>query len=268
MGRQVSFQIATRGDVLRHTGKRAAIAAALTIVMTATTLLLHFGTDLQATVTVGYLLGFSLCIATLISAALAGAMSYRSALLMRELTLTRGELARISQTDELTGLFNRRGFDEAGLLALTAARKLGVPVAVFLCDIDHFKSINDRYGRAVGDEAIKFVALACKQDLRGSDMVGRVGGEEFALVLPETDRAQAAIVAERIRERVAAQFLSAHKVQFKTSISVGVAEATASMSGVDALLRAADLALYQAKESGRNRVVERSEPTPPKLAAE
>jgi diguanylate cyclase (GGDEF)-like protein len=110
--------------------------------------------------------------------------------------------------------------------------------------------------------------LACKQDLRGSDMVGRLGGEEFALLLPETDRASAVIVAERIRERVAAQFLFAHKIQFRITISVGVAEASASMSGVDALLRSADLALYQAKDEGRNRVILWSEPVPPKLAAE
>ena len=139
---------------------------------------------------------------------------------------------------------------------------------MLMIDIDHFKSVNDRYGHAVGDEAIKFVALACKQDLRGSDMVGRLGGEEFALLLPETDRASAVIVAERIRERVAAQFLFAHKIQFRITISVGVAEASASMSGVDALLRSADLALYQAKDEGRNRVILWSEPVPPKLAAE
>jgi diguanylate cyclase (GGDEF)-like protein len=177
-------------------------------------------------------------------------------------------LEELATIDSLTGIYNRRHFMVSAEAEWGRFHRYHRPLSMLMVDIDHFKSINDRYGHAVGDEAIKFVALACKQDLRGSDMVGRVGGEEFALVLPETDRAQAAIVAERIRERVAAQFLSAHKVQFKTTISVGVAEATASMSGVDALLRAADLALYQAKADGRNRVVEWSEPAPPKLAAE
>ena len=177
-------------------------------------------------------------------------------------------LEELATIDSLTGIYNRRHFMVSAEAEWSRFHRYHRPLSMLMVDIDHFKSINDRYGHAVGDEAIKFVALACKQDLRGSDMVGRVGGEEFALVLPETDRAQAAIVAERIRERVAAQFLSAHKVQFKTTISVGVAEATASMSGVDALLRSADLALYQAKANGRNRVVEWSEHTPPKLAAE
>src|SRR5262245_2297697 len=111
-GLSVTIQIATHGDVLRHTGKCMAIAGSLTIVMTVTTLLLHLGTDFSATVSVDYIIGFSLCIGTAISTSLSGAMSYRSARRMQELTLTRSELARISQTDQLTGLFNRRGFDD------------------------------------------------------------------------------------------------------------------------------------------------------------
>jgi diguanylate cyclase (GGDEF)-like protein len=177
-------------------------------------------------------------------------------------------LEELATIDSLTGIYNRRHFMVSAEAEWGRFHRYHRPLSMLMVDIDHFKSVNDRYGHAVGDEAIKFVALACKQDLRGSDMVGRLGGEEFALLLPETDRARASIVAERIRERVAAQFLSAYKIQFKTTISVGVAEATASMSGVDALLRSADLALYQAKAAGRNRVVLWSEPAAPKLAAE
>ena len=177
-------------------------------------------------------------------------------------------LEELATIDSLTGICNRRHFMVSAEAEWGRFQRYHRPLSMLMVDIDHFKSVNDRYGHAVGDEAIKFVALACKQDLRGSDMVGRLGGEEFALLLPETDRARASIVAERIRERVAAQFLSAHKIQFKTTISVGVAEATASMSGVDALLRSADLALYQAKADGRNRVVLWSGPASPKLAAE
>jgi diguanylate cyclase (GGDEF)-like protein len=256
MGRQVSFQIATRGDVLRHTGKRAAIAAALTIVMTTTTLLLHFGTDLQATVTVGYLLGFSLCIATLISAALAGAMSYRSALLMRELTLTRGELARISQTDELTGLFNRRGFDEAGLLALTAARKLGVPVAVFLCDIDHFKSINDRYGHEAGDKVLVEVADGLRRlGKQEGVLVARYGGEEFAGLMVGVTRAKAEQYTEALRAACAAQAFSIGETLERVTVSVGFTVSCADAE-LSELIRIADRALYAAKRRGRDRVVE------------
>ena len=177
-------------------------------------------------------------------------------------------LEELATIDSLTGIYNRRHFMAQAEGEWGRFQRYHRPLSMLMVDIDHFKSVNDRYGHAVGDEAIKFVALACKQDLRGSDMVGRIGGEEFALLLPETDQARASIVAERIRERVAAQFLSTHKIQFKVTISVGVAEATASMSGVDALLRSADLALYQAKEAGRDRVVLWSEPAAPKLAAE
>jgi diguanylate cyclase (GGDEF)-like protein len=139
---------------------------------------------------------------------------------------------------------------------------------VLMVDIDNFKSVNDRYGHAIGDEAIKAVADACLQGKRKSDIVGRIGGEEFAILLPETSLARAKIVAERIRKRVAAGILLAHAVRFQISASVGVAEALVSMSGVDALLAAADKALYQAKALGKNRCVCWCPPLPAKLAAE
>jgi diguanylate cyclase (GGDEF)-like protein len=139
---------------------------------------------------------------------------------------------------------------------------------MLMLDIDHFKSVNDRDGHAVGDEAIISVAAACQRGKRNSDIAGRLGGEEFAILLPETDTEQALVVAERIRESIAAQFLSVHKVCFNVTISVGIASASLSMSGVEALMRAADEALYQAKEAGRDRVVTWSAPTVSKLAAE
>ena len=142
------------------------------------------------------------------------------------------------------------------------------PLAMLAIDIDHFKSVNDRYGHAVGDEAIVAVATACQQGRRASDVVGRFGGEEFVMLLPETDLAQAMVVAERLREAVAAHVLHVHKVQFKLTISVGVAQAILSMSGIDVLLRAADQALYQAKAEGRNRGVQWAPQSEQKLAAE
>ena len=125
-------------------------------------------------------------------------------------------------------------------------------------------AVNDRYGHAVGDETIVSVAAACRDGKRGEDFAGRLGGEEFAIMLPETDQAQAAILAERIRERVANHMLTAHQAQFKVTISIGIAEATENMSGLDVLLRAADQALYQAKAGGRNRTIHWAPP----LAAE
>lgn len=137
-----------------------------------------------------------------------------------------------------------------------------------MIDIDHFKAVNDRHGHAVGDEAIKSIAAACLERKRGADNVGRLGGEEFAILLPETDQTQAWVLAERIREKVAGEVLTAQGVEFSLTISVGIAAATAGMSSVEALLRAADRALYQAKFDGRNRTAQWSPGPAPGLAAE
>ena len=137
-----------------------------------------------------------------------------------------------------------------------------------MIDIDHFKQVNDRYGHAVGDETIVAVADACSEGKRGSDIVGRLGGEEFAMLLPETDLAQANVVADRLRKRICDRVLMAQKIHFRVTASIGVAAASVSMSGVDILMRAADQALYQAKAEGRDRVVLSSPPPVPKLAAE
>ncbi len=102
-----------------------------------------------------------------------------------------------------------------------------------MIDVDHFKSVNDRYGHAVGDEALIAVANACMEGKRTSDIVGRLGGEEFAMLLPETDLYQARIVAERVRKCVAARSLMAHAVHFNVTASVGFAAATVSMPGFE-----------------------------------
>ena len=177
-------------------------------------------------------------------------------------------LEKLATIDSMTGLYNRRHFLTLAEAEWSRFQRYQRPLSMLMIDIDHFKSVNDRYGHAVGDQAIISVATACQQGKRASDAVGRLGGEEFAVLLPETDQAQAAIVAERIRESIAGHVLSVHDVQFKLTISVGIAAATASMSGIDALLRAADQALYQAKSDGRNCLACWSPPPAPRLAAE
>jgi diguanylate cyclase (GGDEF)-like protein len=177
-------------------------------------------------------------------------------------------LEKLATIDSMTGLYNRRHFLTLAETEWSRFQRYQRPLSILMIDIDHFKSVNDRYGHAVGDQAIISVATACQQGKRDSDVVGRLGGEEFAILLPETGSARAAVVAERIRESVAGHLLSAHDAQFKLTISVGTAAATASMSGTDALLRAADHALYQAKNEGRNRVTHWSPPSAPGLAAE
>ena len=132
----------------------------------------------------------------------------------------------------MTGLANRRQF-----LALAAAewsrfQRYYRPLSVLMIDVDHFKSVNDRDGHAVGDDALIAVANACLEGKRSSDIVGRIGGEEFAMLLPETDLYQARIVAERICKAVAAGTLRAGAVHFKVTASIGFAAATVSMPGL------------------------------------
>jgi diguanylate cyclase (GGDEF)-like protein len=255
-GRLVTIQINTHRDVLRHTGKRVAIAAGATLVMTVTTLLMHLGTDFSATVSVGNILVFSLCIATLISTSLSGALSYRSALLMRELTLTRSELSRISQTDQLTGLFNRRGFDDAAALALTSARKRCVPVTVFVCDIDHFKSINDRYGHEAGDGVLVEVADMLRELAKQEGvLVARYGGEEFAGLMVGVTRDQAELHTETLRTTCAAREIPIGEKLERVTISIGFTVSCADAELTE-LMRIADRALYAAKRRGRDRVVQ------------
>ncbi|MBV9456337.1 MAG: diguanylate cyclase [Bradyrhizobium sp.] len=185
-----------------------------------------------------------------------------------DLILNAELLEKLATVDSMTGLYNRRHFMVLSGAEWGRFQRYQRPLSMLMLDIDHFKSVNDRYGHAVGDEAIISVAAACQRGKRNSDIAGRLGGEEFAILLPETDAEQALVVAERIRESVAAHFLSVHKVRFNVTVSVGIASASISMSGIEALLRAADEALYQAKEAGRNRVVTWSAPMAPKLAAE
>jgi diguanylate cyclase (GGDEF)-like protein len=178
------------------------------------------------------------------------------------------QLERLATIDSMTGLFNRGHFLSSADAEWNRFQRYQRPLSLLMVDIDHFKQVNDRYGHAVGDEAIIAVAQACASGKRQSDIVGRLGGEEFAILLPETDLAQATIVAERVRQTIAGQIMTAHKVHFRITASIGMAEASVSMSGIDVLIRAADQALYQAKEQGRNCVVQWSQPEPPKLAAE
>lgn len=178
------------------------------------------------------------------------------------------QLERLATIDSMTGLFNRRHFLASGEAEWSRFQRYHRPLSLLMLDIDHFKSVNDRYGHAVGDEAIISVANACADSKRESDIVGQLGGEEFAILLPETDAAQAAIVADRLCKRIAADGLIANRLNFKVTASIGIATAAVSMSGLDVLIRAADKALYLAKAQGRNRAVQWSPAPLSRFAAE
>ena len=159
-----------------------------------------------------------------------------------------------SRTDYLTQIPNRRYFLEQLASNVARAERYGESLCLLMLDIDLFKSVNDRFGHGGGDVVLKAIASALQEQLRRSDDVGRLGGEEFGVQLPMTGNAAALAIAERLRQRIAALQFSGTFSGLAVSCSVGVAEFSAGMTA-ETLLAAADAALYRAKDSGRNRVV-------------
>jgi diguanylate cyclase (GGDEF)-like protein len=158
-----------------------------------------------------------------------------------------------AMTDHLTGMFNRRGFFEAADKLVETQRKLGESVTVMMFDLDHFKSINDRFGHEIGDEALKAFAATASTSMRLHDIVGRLGGEEFAAILPGGSET-AAMVGERVRAAFELRGVEIAGRAMNATVSIGVAESLADVANVANLLARADRALYAAKASGRNRV--------------
>ena len=165
------------------------------------------------------------------------------------------ELWRLATTDSLTGVGNRRHFLNTAEAELGRRSRHDRPLSIIALDLDHFKQINDTHGHGVGDDAIRAVADCCTAILRDMDVVGRMGGEEFAILLPETDLAAAGEVARRLHEQIGAIRLATDQGELGLTASFGVTQLRGDDATIDVALRRADAALYQAKESGRNRVV-------------
>ena len=166
----------------------------------------------------------------------------------------RMEAENLARTDVLTELPNRRSFYEDGDKAFAASRRYGHPLTAIMMDVDHFKQINDTYGHGLGDEVLIAIAGILKSSSRDVDIVGRIGGEEFALVLPETGEADAIVFAERLRVRMADIRVPYEDVTVSLTCSFGIAKRDDDCETFDALLARADLALYEAKRAGRDRV--------------
>jgi diguanylate cyclase (GGDEF)-like protein len=172
-----------------------------------------------------------------------------------ELRTANEALARLAVTDPLTGVANRRRFMEVGAQELMRAQRAGNGlVCVLMLDIDHFKAINDTHGHPAGDAVIQAIAAACVQAVRAIDTVGRLGGEEFGILLPQTECTGAVEVAERLREKIESTVVSTEEGALRVTVSIGVAQGTAKTRAFESLLSAADKALYRAKKAGRNRV--------------
>jgi diguanylate cyclase (GGDEF)-like protein len=173
------------------------------------------------------------------------------------------ELSQLSVSDQLTGLLNRRGFAERAVLAIAQARRSGIALAVLMLDIDHFKAVNDGYGHAAGDTVLRSVATTMSNDRRSGDLVGRLGGEEFAVLLHATTGEEAFSVAERLRAEVKRRVPHPGGSDHQVTVSGGVAAVPRSHEPETALLQAlaaADAALYSAKRSGRDRVMTTTAP--------
>ena len=183
-------------------------------------------------------------------------MSYRSGRLLQQLMQAQAELLRIARTDPLTGLMNRRGFDEAAAAILSEAGEAKQSVVALMCDIDRFKAINDRFGHEFGDAVLAqigevFQAFAAKESI----LVARHGGEEFAALIVGRTLDEVASRAERLRRMCAAKAISHKGTSIRVTVSIGIA-ASQGEKDLPQVMRCADDALYAAKHRGRNRVVQ------------
>ena len=172
-----------------------------------------------------------------------------------DLKIANAELTRLAATDFLTGVWSRRRFMELGKAEVARVRRSGRCFGTVMIDVDHFKTVNDTYGHDVGDSVLRTLAEACVDRLRNVDIVGRMGGEEFALILPETDPQGAKLTVERLREYLGELAVPIDSGTLKVTVSAGVTTVHDPRDSIEAALKRADEALYEAKGSGRNKTV-------------
>ncbi|MGZ9165539.1 MAG: GGDEF domain-containing protein, partial [Anaerolineales bacterium] len=164
------------------------------------------------------------------------------------------EVQSLALTDPLTGLQNRRSLFELGRIEFSRSHRLKRPFCCMMLDLDHFKQINDNYGHPMGDEVLQEFAKRCKNSVREVDMIGRYGGEEFVILLPETDSETAILVAERLRASVEETPMKVSGQEVNVTVSIGVSRKDENTLQLETLIARADQAMYIAKHKGRNRV--------------
>lgn len=191
--------------------------------------------------------------ALLVVSTLACAMTLTRLVRRQQNALIAAEEAAL--TDPLTGVFNRRMFHTWATTEWSRAQRQGTQLSLLLLDIDHFKRINDRFGHATGDEVLVELASCLRSLIRNEDLIARMGGEEFAIVMPNLSLADAPRLADRLRGKVEKQRFTSDAATIAVTVSIGVAEVHACQRPIETALSAADMALYRAKRQGRNRVV-------------
>ncbi|HEY9761706.1 MAG TPA: diguanylate cyclase [Trichocoleus sp.] len=162
------------------------------------------------------------------------------------------EVEKLACIDPLTNTFNRRRLFQLAEQELLRTQRYGSPLSVMMLDVDHFKAVNDTYGHLAGDWVLKEVAETTRRQLRSTDFLGRYGGEEFAVILTETDGFKAVEVGERIRSKLESLAVVAEGHAIKVTVSIGVGSYMAQTDDIDQIIKRADLALYHSKNSGRN----------------
>lgn len=172
-----------------------------------------------------------------------------------EQRLLKQQLTKLANTDELTGLFNRRYFFVKGDEEYKRAQRYQLPLSFLMLDLDYFKLINDNYGHDMGDHVLKFFAELISPSLREFDLLGRLGGEEFAILLPNIDQLGAYNLAERLRVLVEESSFIFETQTITLTVSIGISSLNSPLQQLNDLLKQADQALYEAKGAGRNRVV-------------
>jgi diguanylate cyclase (GGDEF)-like protein len=184
-----------------------------------------------------------------------GFVMLNSERLEAELRRAQDTLQKMATTDFLTGIANSRLFSEAGEREVQRARRYRRALALLMIDLDHFKKVNDKYGHAIGDKILVAFAAICKNCLRKADIFGRLGGEEFAILLPETDVSGGKKFAERLRAIVEKSKIKVEDKTFQITVSIGVTELQSDDNQIESALRRADDTMYEAKRRGRNQVM-------------
>ncbi len=229
---------------------RATLLVTASLVLTAVVLGILAGWVFKGTV-----LAADVLIVAIIPVLLAPLMIRGFIRLSHELDMAQELVQILATEDSLTGVHNRRHFFHLAELEIENSKRYGRPLTLLIIDVDHFKSVNDSYGHSIGDRALQRIAAICREKLRKTDIIGRYGGEEFAVLLTETYAASGIIVAERIRTRLEATPIDIGDRQIFSTVSIGVASFKPGFLNIDQLLTEAELALVNAKQQGRNRVL-------------
>ncbi len=176
---------------------------------------------------------------------------------IKQKKLLEEELRAIATTDSLTGVYTRRQLMEFGENEVKRFVRAKRPLCILMLDIDHFKNVNDTYGHAAGDAALKSFAATCAESVRSTDIIGRIGGEEFVVIMPETKSEKAFEVAQRIRQNLEAKEICMQdlNLSLKITVSIGMHSAVKADGSFEQMIAKADNALYEAKRGGRNSVV-------------